>query len=238
MIYAPLFTGLAELLKGLAVDAFAYLIAAAVTGAIGAVLYGARELSLISSALGAGVGVVLLIALTGQATFVQAVAIAAVIAAAAGLTVRFPSRCSRNVGAKALAGLMAGAIGGALLTLAELLHPEPFAMFVVLSFLVSVNGILYVSSVGWWVKVSHQLRRTAFPCYLIEAAIMAMLAGIAAGSVWMIGGPLTAPDAGLWQTASMEMHHVIPQAILGGLLGGGIAGMLLEFFRFSWVHDL
>ena len=68
---------------------------------------------------------------------------------------------------------------------------------------------------------------------------MAILAGVAAGSVWMVSGPLTNIDPGLWwQTASLGMHQQIPQAVLGGLFGGGIAGILLQIFRFSWVDDL
>ena len=238
MIYAPLFTGLLELLDGLGFGLSTYVIAAAVTGATGAVLYGARELSLISSALGAGVGVALLIVLPEQATFLHAVLIAAAIAAYVGLTVSFPARCSRNVAAKAMAGMAAGALGGAALTIAEPLHAVPFSIFVVLAFLVSVNGVLYVASVGWWVSLARRVRQTSFPCYLIEAAIMALLAGVAAGSGWMVSGPLMDPNGGLWQAASLGMHHEIMQAVLGGLFGGGVAGMLLELFRFSWVHEL
>lgn len=239
MIYAPLFTGLSELLKGLGVGPAAVVIAAAVTGAIGAVLFGARELSLISSGLGAGVGVVLLILLTGQAAFVQTVLIAAALAAVLGLTMRFPARCSRNVASRAMAGLTAGLFGGTILALAEPLHPAPFSIFAVLAFLVSINGVLYVASLRWWIGLTQRLCQASCPCYLIEAVIMAVLAGIAAGSVWMVSGPLTNLDAGLWwQAASLGMHQQIPQAVLGGLLGGGVAGILLELFRFSWVNDL
>ncbi|WP_242523166.1 hypothetical protein [Thiocystis minor] len=239
MIYAPLFAGLSELLKGLGFGGSTYVIAAAVTGAVTAVLYGARELSLISSAIGAGVGVILLIALTGPSAFVYTALSAAAIAAAVGLLVRFPTRCSMNVASKALAGLAAGAVGGTVLAIAEPFHAAPFSLFVVLAFLVSINGVLYVASVRQWVAWTHRFCQTSFPCNLAEAAIMAILAGVAAGSVWMVSGPLTNIDPGLWwQAASLGMHQQIPQAVLGGLFGGGIAGILLQIFRFSWVDDL
>lgn len=239
MIYAPLFTGLSELLDILGFGSSTYVIAAAVTGAIGAVLFGVRELSLISSGLGAGVGVILLILMTSQAAFISTVLIAAAMAGVLGLIIRFPARCSTNVASKAMAGLGAGAVGGAILTIAEPLHAAPFSIFFVLAFLVSINGVLYVASVRWWVSLTHRMCQTTFPCYLVEAAIMATLAGVAAGSVWMVSGPLTNLDAGLWwQAASLGMHQQIPLAVLGGLFGGGVAGMLLEIFRFSWVYDL
>jgi hypothetical protein len=238
MIYAPLFAGLAELLKGFGFDSTTYIIAATVTGTTTAVLYGARELSLISSGIGAGVGVVLLILLGEQSAFVPTVVIAGVIATAAGLTIHFPTRCSTHVGAKAMSGLVAGALGGGLLMLLEFWQTTPVSLFIALAVLVSLNGLLYVLSLRGWVALLQRLFRTSYPCYLIETTIMALLAMVAAGSVWMVSGPLMNSDGSLWQTASLAMHAQLPQAILGGLVGGGAAGMALELFRLSWVSDL
>ncbi|MCK7578970.1 MAG: hypothetical protein MZV65_26740 [Chromatiales bacterium] len=67
---------------------------------------------------------------------------------------------------------------------------------------------------------------------------MAILAAIAAGSLWMVAGPLMGFDPGLWQLASLSMHQDIAPAFLGGLFGGAMAGLLLEVFRFPWVHDV
>lgn len=239
MIYAPLFTGLMEVLQMLGFGPYSYALAAATTGAVGAVLFGAREISLISSGLGAAVGVVTLILLTGQGAFFQAVTIAAVLAATVGLTINFSSRCSRNVASKALAGLSAGLLGGTVLAVVATFQILTFPLFAVLAFLVAVNAVFYVLSLRGWVALTHRACQATFPCYLVESAVMAILAGVAAGSVWMISGPLTDLGAGLWwQTASLAMHQQIPQAILGGLVGGGIAGALLELFRVSWVNDL
>lgn len=237
MIYAPLFTGLTELLQGFSFGSTTYLIAATVTGTTTAVLYGARELSLISSGIGAGVGVVLLIVLGEQSAFIPTILIAAIVATAAGLTIRFPTRCSTHVGAKAMSGLVAGALGGSLLIIIDFLQTTPVSLFIALAVLVSINGLLYVVSLRGWVALL-QRHHTSYPCYLIETAIMALLATVAAGSVWMVSGPLMDSDGSLWQAASLSMHAQLPQAILGGLVGGGIAGMALELFRLSWVSDL
>lgn len=238
LVYAPLFAGTVELLRGAGFDHSTYVIAAALAGAVGAVLYGAREVSLISTGLGVGVGVVVLILFADQISFLQSVLIAAGLAAGVGITVPFPSRCARNVAGKALAGLATGLLGGGVLAIAEPLHPAPFPLFAVLAFLVSVNGVLYVASVRWWVSLAHCTRIESQPCYLVESLIMAILAGVAAGSVWMVSGPLLDLDGGLWQQASLAMQYEIPQAILGAVFGGAVAGMLLETFRFGWVHDL
>ena len=237
MIYAPLFTGLVFILKVLGFGHLSYVMAASVAGAVGAVLYGAREVSLISTGLGVAVGVATLISVSESVSLTQVSLIAGVLAAIVGITVPFPQRCSRNVPPKAVAGLVAGAFGGAILAMAEPLHPAPFSLFAMLAFLVSVNGVIYVATVRWWVALPRRLHLEAQPCYLIESLVMAVLAAVAAGSVWMVSAPLL-NLGGIWQIASEAMHGEIQRAILGGLFGGGTAGMLLETFRFSWVHDL
>jgi hypothetical protein len=238
MIYAPLFTGLAELLKSLGVGAPTPVIAATITGTITAVLYGAREISLISSGIGAAIGVALLIALSGPLAFVQTILIAAVVAAVAGLTIRFPTSCATHVAPKALSGLAAGTIGGLIVMVAERVLAAPLPLGVVLAILVSVNGLLYVLTLRWWVALTDQIRSAAFPCYVVEAAIMALLAGVAAGSVWLVSGPLTDAEGLWWQSASLGMHAQIVPAIIGGIIGGSVAGMIFELFRLSWVSDL
>ena len=238
MIYAPLFTGLAELFQGLGFGHGSYIAAAALAGGVGAALYGAREVALIATGIGVLVGVLVLTLFAEQMAVLHLVVVAAAVAGLVGLTVSFPERCSRHVPGKTMAGLATGAICGGFLAFVEPFHPNPFSSFAVLAFLVSVNGVLYVSTVRWWLSVSRRLHCESRPCYIIESLVMATLAGVAAGSVWMMIGPLIDVEAGLWQSASAAMHERIPMAIFGGLFGGAIAGMLLEFFRFSWVHDL
>jgi hypothetical protein len=238
MIYAPLFTGLAELFQGLGFGHGTYIVAAALAGAVGAALYGAREVALIATGIGVLVGVFVLILFGEQLAVLHLVLIAAAVAGLVGLTVSFPARCSRHVPGKTMAGLATGAFCGGFLALVEPFHSNPFSSFAVLAFLVSVNGVLYVTTVRWWLSLSRRLHCESRPCYVIESLVMATLAGVAAGSVWMMIGPLIDIESGLWQSASAAMHDRIPMAMVGGMFGGGIAGMLLEFFRFSWVHDL
>ncbi len=238
MIYAPLFIGLAELFQELGFGSGAYVAAAALAGAVGAALYGAREIALIATGIGVLVGVLMLMLFAEQVSVVQVAVAAASVAAAVGLTFSFPARCSRHVPGKTMAGLMTGAVCGGLLAVAEPFHPEPFSAFAVLVFLVSVNGVLYVATVRWWLNLSRRLHCESRPCYIIESVVMATLAGVAAGSAWMMIGPLLSLESGLWQSASVALHESMPLAVLGGLFGGAVAGILLEFFRFSWVHDL
>jgi len=238
MIYAPLYIGLLSLARGAELGVFSYVLAAALASGASAVLYGAHELALISTGIGAGVGVALLILMPGQATLTHSVVIALLLAATVGLTLSFPHRCTRHVPGKLLAGLLTGTLVGAVLAIAEPLYSAPFSTFPTVLFLASVNGILYVGTVRGWIRLSRRIGLESRPCDLIEATTMAILASIAAGSVWMVVAPLMGLDPGFWQLASLSMHDALVPAFMGGLLGGAMAGLLLEIFRFPWVHDL
>ncbi|NKN31620.1 hypothetical protein [Marichromatium bheemlicum] len=238
MIHAPLFIGLVELLRVHGWSHWAYVPAAALAGAVGAVLYGAREISLMATAIGGVVGVATLIVRNGMLGFMESALLAAVLAAVVGALVPFRARCSRHVPGKTLAGLMTGALVGAAVAFAESRQPGGFAVFAVLLFLVSVNGVLYVSTVPGWVGLAQRLLRETRLCWLIEALVMALLAGVAAGSVWLISGPLVVAGQGWWVPASLALHQDIAQAVVGAVIGGALAGLLLELFRFPWVHEL
>ncbi|WP_091332390.1 hypothetical protein [Allochromatium warmingii] len=239
MIYAPLFIGLLSLARGAELGSVSYVLAAALAGGAGAILYGARELALISTGVGAVSGLGLLILAPAQASLTNTVVIAALLAAVVGVTLSFPRRCTRHVPGKLVAGVVTGAFVGAVLAIAEPWHAHAFSTFAALAFLTSANGILYAGSVRGWIQLSRRIGMESHPCELIEGVTMAILGAIAAGSVWMVVSPLLGLEAaGFWQLASLTMHDEIPSAFLGGLLGGGLAGMLLELFRFPWVHDV
>ena len=238
LIYAPLFLGLVALFERLGVGVGTYAAAAALAGAAGAALYGAREVALVGSGIGVALGVLMLVALGDTLSFEQSVLVAACVAGCIGLAVVFPGRCARRVPGKVMAGLTTGALCGAALAAAQPLHPAPFSTFALLAFLVSVNGVLYVASVRRWVALVQRLKIEARPCNAIEALVIAALAGIAAGSVWMMAAPLLGETSPLVLEVSAALYRDLPVALLGGIFGGALAGSLLEAFGFAWVHDV
>jgi hypothetical protein len=236
LIYAPLFSGLHVAFHAVGFGHAALIPAAALSGAVGAAFYGARQVAIAGTAIGVVVASVVLLARPGIIPLWQVMVSAAAVGAVLGAIVRFPDRCSLKVPGKTLAGLVTGGACGLLLALAEPLHPEEFHITGTLAFLVAVNGVLYVATVRWWTGLAEINRGRA--CNLIESLVVAVLAATAAGAVWAVGGPLIgAVDFGSRGVLDV-IHQQVPLAILGGLLGGGVAGALLEAFGFGWVNDI
>lgn len=238
LIYAPLFIGLAAILTRLGAGPAAYTIAAALAGAAGAVLYGSHELALVATGIGAVVGVLLLTTAADLLNFAQCVAVVAGLAALVGLLVPFPGQCTRQVPAKAMAGLSSGAVCGLGLVLAQSLSASAIPLYAILAFLVAVNGVLYVVTVRVWITLAARLRGPGSPCRLVESLVLATLAGLAAGSVWLMAGPLLGESSGLVGAVGTAIYAGLPQAAAGGIIGGVVAGALLETFGLAWVHDV
>jgi hypothetical protein len=239
LIYAPVFTGISELLHQLGSGPGGYVAAAALAGAIGAALYGSKEVALVGAGVGVLVALGLLLATDAPVALHLVVTSAAAVAALVAMIAQFPAHCARHLPGKVLTGFATGAVCGGVLALVEPLHPRPFEIFPVLAFLVSVNGVLYVASVRTCVAWTRRLRFESRPCHLIETLVIAALAGFTAASVWMLAGSLVGWDAGNLLTEAVDaLYQHIPTAMLGGLFGGAVAGVLLEALHFSWVHDV
>lgn len=237
LIYAPLFTSLNTALRTLGLEASAYIPAAAVAGAVGAAFYGARQVALAATGIGLGAGALMLATLPARLDVGSAAGLAALLGVVLGLLVRFPDRCSRGVPGKAMAGFVAGLLGGAILALAESFTAIALPTAAVLAFLVSVNGILYVVSVRWWVGMTTSPAQTRY-CNLIESIVIGILAACAAGALWLVAGSLMGVLGPAEVQLSSALHREIPLAIMGGLVGGAVGGTLLETFRFGNVSDL
>lgn len=236
LIYAPLFVALRGGFQALGLEHSAFIPAAALAGAVGAAFYGARQVALAGAVIGLVVASLLFLVLPPPIPLWQVVLAAAVVGAVLGALVRFPDRCSHNLPGKSLAGLVTGAACGALLGLAQALHPASFNIAGAVAFLVAVNGVLYVASVRWWIGLTRPRQGEA--CNLIEALVISVLAAAAAGSLWVVSGPLI----GIVDEPFVDVIEVllqqIPAALLGGLIGGTLAGALLQAFDFRWAHDV
>jgi hypothetical protein len=231
MIYAPLYLVLNELLKP-SLGAFAGLAAAGVAGGIGAAFYGARQLALMASVIGTGCAVVAMGAAgPGVAPWVLSFS-AVVVSMAVGFMVRFPHRCTADVGVKVVAGLSMGALTGGLLLLAQALVGLKLPVAAAVAFLVSVTGVLYVSVLV--MRPVRQTQRGRF-CDVNEGLIIAIIAVVAANSLTAFAGIFAVDEAGALTAPLLRVTEQLPAAVLAAMFAGAVAGGLLELFEFDWV---
>ena len=59
----------------------------------------------------------------------------------------------------------------------------------------------------------------------------------AAGSVWVVVGPFIDAVDGAYVPVVADIVRRLPAAMLGGVVGGAVAGSMLEAFGFAWVHN-
>jgi len=157
---------------------------------------------------------------------------ALVVSLAVGFLVRFPCRCTANVGLKVAAGLSMGALAGGLLLTADLLAgvrlPAPAAV----AFLVSVTGVLYVSVL--LARPARPTQRGRF-CDLNEGLIIAIIAAVAANGLTAFAGIFAIGEASVLTMPLLRASELLPAALLAAMFAGAVAGGLLEVFEFDWV---
>jgi len=236
LIYAPLFLGLLTIFRELGLGHAAFIPAAALASAVGAAFYGARQVAITGTVVGVTLSALLFLAVPQSVGLWSVVALATLVGAGVGWWVDFPDRCSLQVPAKAIAGLSTGALCGGLLALVEPLHPFSFGAAGTLAFLVSANGVLYVATVPWWVGLAARHGRRH--CDIVEAGVVALLAGTVASGLWLAAVPLMNVAETSLSLAMVSLGNDLPSALFGGVLGGAVGGVLLEVFGFRWVHDV
>jgi hypothetical protein len=151
---------------------------------------------------------------------------------AAGLLVRFPSRCTAEVGTKVLAGSATGATAGGLLLVAEQLAGLRLPAPATLAFLVSVTGVLYVSVLN--ARPVRTLGRGRY-CDISEGLVIAVIAVVAANGLLAFAGVFSVEDPGALTGALLRVTQELPPTLLAAMFAGAVAGGLLELFEFDWV---
>ncbi len=231
MIYAPLYLVLAQLLTP-TLGAFASMAAAAAAGGIGAAFYGARQLALTASLIGTGCAVFAM-AISGPGVAPWMLSLAAlVLSLGVGFLVRFPHRCTAEVGVKVSAGLGTGAVAAGLLLLVDQALGIHLPVPAVLAFLVSVTGVLYVS-----VLVARPVRRGGRGrfCDVSEGLTIAVIAVFAANGLAAFAGIFAVGDPGALTGVLLRVSEQLPAALVAAMFAGAVAGGLLEVFEFDWV---
>jgi hypothetical protein len=231
LIFSPLYLVLTELLRP-TLGVSSPVAGAAIAGGIGAAFYGARQLALMASLIGTGSAAVTMGISDGGVAVWQMSLAAVVISLAVGFLIRFPYRCSAEVGVKVLAGLIAGSSAAFLMLMLTELVGLPMSITVRAAMLVSVTGVLYVALLVWRPERAGGRGRY---CDLTEGLVIAVIAVVAANGLIAFAGVFSGDDPVGLTLVLLRTVAVMPQVVLYSMLAGAIAGGLLELFEFDWV---
>ena len=228
-VYAALFVALWQVFSFQGLGTYAFFLAATLAGAAGAAVYGSMQVAIIGTVTGIVASTAYMIAASRQIELLEILSVTAVAGALLGGVLRLPAHFTRGEPAKALAGLGAGAFSGLLVTLLKWAVPAVSGIRVVAGLLVVATGILYVSSVNWWVSSVE----SRIPRFFLNALVSAAVAAIVGGSVWILGGPVVGAVGPGHDELLQTVSGLMPPAMVGGAIAGALSGALLELFGFK-----
>lgn len=131
--------------------------------------------------------------------------------------------------AEILNGLIAGLLAGGLLILIFAYTGRQVSLTALAAIAVAGVGTLFQLAERWLIRgVARWL-----PGLLSAPVVAGLIATVVGASIWLVGGPTIALlDTRLASAIGAILHH-IPSGLLGGLVGGSLTGLLLEFLGFE-----
>jgi len=229
-LFGALYAGLRQalLVMGLA-DWQPQLAAAAAAAMMTAAFYSAMPLALGGAMAGVLASIGSLILFGHDPSLIQIVGIAGVTGLAIGSFQSWMTGGGGRPLTRTLAGLGAGLIAGAVLVLVIGVSGRDVGTFVSAAGAVALVGTLYEAARRWLVYRHGPW----LPASLSAALVAGSVAVLVGAGIWMLGGSPTLALDGSSHDLVGQIRREIPPGFLGGLLGGGLTGMILELLGFQ-----
>ena len=223
-IYAALFVGFLESFQFLGFSAWSLVLAGSLAGAVGAAFYGAMQIAILGTLAGVIASFAYLVIYSGGVHPLGVL----VLASVAGMTLGIAFGAMhvfllRGALSKLVSGLIGGSCAGLALWAVTLALPQPLPLGILVGILVPITGYVYVA-------VSERLETLCagrLPDPIVGGLVAGSLAGVVGTSVWAVGGSATGSVGPVYQEVIEQALSQVPVAILGGAIGGILAGSLL-----------
>lgn len=223
-IYAALFVGFLEAFKFSGFSAWSVVLAGSLAGAVGAAFYGAMQIAILGTLAGVIVTFAYLVIYSGAVHPLGVLILAGVAGMSLGIAFGvmhvFLLRGSLS---KMVSGLIGGSCAGLALWAVSLVLPQPLPLGILVGVLVPITGYVYVA-------VSDRLESLCagrIPDPIVGGLVAGSLGAVVGTSVWAVGGSATGSLEPLFQEVVDQALSQVPVAILGGAIGGILAGSLL-----------
>ena len=233
-LFGSLFAGLHEVLLVMGLTGWQSLVVgAAVAAMTTSAFYSAMPVALVG-AMGGVLASIGYLMVTGHQ--VRLAMIAGVSAVAGLIAGGFYSWMAEGGGrplAETLTGLLAGLIAGGLLWGGLLLYGGEVGMFVLAAGVVALVGCLFKFSERYVISVVSGRCPRGFSAPVVAG----LIASVVGASVWIMGGTTAAALDPTTKSAIDQVLHQVPAGFLGGMLGGAVTGVVLEFFGMHLEDD-
>ncbi len=154
-----------------------------------------------------------------------------------GVLASFVYERRRGSLAVVVSGAVTGCVAGVVIKLVGLLVPGPLQPLVFTFLLVPVTGVLF-----YLAALQQRVRRPTLPQFLPHPLSVGLAAAwvavVVAGSMWFLALSLSYNVEPAMQEAMQAVFGEFPLALLGGILGGALAGAAMELVGVRWVSRI
>jgi len=224
-LFGSLFAGLHQVLRVIGLEAPEALVAGAAAAAMTtSAFYSSMPVALVGTAAGtmASIGCLMVTGHRVQLSIITGVA--GVAGVVAGVVYAWMGRGGMRPLAQTMAGLIAGAAGGAALALGLMVADTEIDMFPLAAGVVSLVGGLFQLCRSWIVSTSALW----CPRSLSAPAVAGLIGAVVGASVWIIGGTTAIGLDAATKGAIDGVVDRVPAGFFGGMLGGAVTGVVLK----------
>jgi hypothetical protein len=230
-LYGLLFALFLVLAEGWEHQINPYFLAGILAGTIGALIYSSMRLAVLMAIIITPITSLVLLLTDVSLNPLPLIMIIGAIGGVIGALYGRYSKASRvcRADAKTLTGFCAGF----LVSLGYLIIAGPrhdFAIAWVIGFMCPLTGWLYVIFVPTFIRYFDNLLPAEGDGALVGIGVSVFISLL----VLVMTNSINADSAGTYLPQIEEIQALLPQAVVGGLLGGGIAGLISGLFFKNW----
>ncbi|TVO70443.1 hypothetical protein [Sedimenticola selenatireducens] len=228
-IFGGLYIGFTSMLEPLALGHLVMIPAAAFAGAVGAAFYGSFQVAIIGTLAGAASGIGYMVAV--ENLHMNELAMLSLFAGiVAGFLYGNTHDAVSGALMKALTGLIAGTIAGCILWVVTSAGIT-FNSFLAGALLVPITGTFYIYGIF---QIISKLE-CKLPLPLVGSVVAGALSLVIASSIWTVHEAVLTSYQVIEPSIGQVGFKQIMGAILGGAMGGLIAGGLYAWVGLKWL---
>jgi hypothetical protein len=231
LLYAMLFVFLAAFADHWQLPIDSNLFAGVLAGTLGALIYSSMRLAVLMTTIISPFSIFYFILADRPVDLLLLVLMVCIVGAVVGALYGVFSMGSRvnRADAKTLAGFSAGWLVS-LVYLLVINLTSGASITTVVALLCPLTGIIYVALVPGFIRLYDNLLPPVGDGLLVGVGV----SGFIALSLFVMIGSIDSEVAGSFSTALEVIHANLPGAMVGGLLGAGLAGMVSGLLLTGW----